>query len=139
MRRFFHGSLPFLDALRHHRLHKSLRLHLLDEHHRTPDDTHQQPKQRRISLFHADTEPAPLSGLSAYSMHRLSETHPVFNGSRDKLFPVEGVKDAYDTMQAVWQSQKAADRLVTKIWEEKHFFNKEMQKETLEFFNKWLK
>ena len=62
-----------------------------------------------------------------------------FNGSRDKLFPVEGVKDAYDTMQAVWQSQKAADRLVTKIWEEKHFFNKEMQKETLEFFNKWLK
>ena len=62
-----------------------------------------------------------------------------FNGSRDKLFPVEGVKDAYSTMQAVWQSQKAADRLVTKIWEEKHFFNKEMQKETLEFFNKWLK
>ncbi|MFR5760094.1 MAG: hypothetical protein ACLUE2_22675 [Bacteroides cellulosilyticus] len=55
------------------------------------------------------------------------------------MFPVEGVKDAYDTMQAVWQSQKAADRLVTKIWEEKHFFNKEMQKETLEFFNKWLK
>jgi len=56
-----------------------------------------------------------------------------------RLFPVEGVKDAYDTMQAVWQSQKAADRLITKIWEEKHFFNKEMQKETLEFFNKWLK
>ena len=62
-----------------------------------------------------------------------------FNGSQDKLFPVEGVKDAYNIMQTVWQSQKASDRLVTKIWEEKHFFNKEMQKETLEFFDKWLK
>ena len=62
-----------------------------------------------------------------------------FNGSQDKLFPVEGVKDAYNIMQTVWQSQKASERLVTKIWEEKHFFNKEMQKETLEFLDKWLK
>lgn len=62
-----------------------------------------------------------------------------FNGTQDKLFPVQGVKDAYATLQSVWESQQAADRLVTKIWEEKHFFNKEMQKETLEFFNKWLK
>lgn len=28
------------------------------------------------------------------------------------------------------------NRLVTKIWDEKHFFNKEMQEEVLEFFNK---
>lgn len=62
-----------------------------------------------------------------------------FNGTQDKLFPVEGVKDAYSIMQSVWQSQEVSDRLVTKIWEEKHFFNKEMQRETLEFFNKWLK
>lgn len=60
-----------------------------------------------------------------------------FNGTHDKLFPVEGVRDAYSTMQSVWKSQQAADRLVTRIWDEKHFFNKEMQKETLEFFNKW--
>ena len=60
-----------------------------------------------------------------------------FNGSKDKLFPVDGVKDAYQTMRAVWKSQDAEDRLVTKIWEEKHFFNKYMQRETLEFFNKW--
>lgn len=61
-----------------------------------------------------------------------------FNGIRDKLFPVEGVKDAYATMQSVWKSQHATDRLVTKLWDEKHFFSKAMQKETLEFFNKWL-
>lgn len=60
-----------------------------------------------------------------------------FNGSKDKLFPVEGVKDAYQTMRAVWKNQGAEDRLVTKIWEEKHFFNKDMQRETLEFFNRW--
>lgn len=62
-----------------------------------------------------------------------------FNGSKDKLFPIEGVKDAYQTMRTVWDSQHAGDRLVTKIWDEKHFFNKEMQEEVLEFFNKWLK
>lgn len=60
-----------------------------------------------------------------------------FNGTKDKLFPVEGVKEAYATMQAVWESRHASDRLVTKIWEEKHFFSKAMQRETLEFFNRW--
>ena len=62
-----------------------------------------------------------------------------FNGTQDKLFPIEGVKDAYQEMEAVWKSQGASDRLVTKLWDEKHFFNKEMQKETLEFFDRWLK
>lgn len=62
-----------------------------------------------------------------------------FNGTRDKLFPIEGVRDAYREMEAVWKSQGASDHLVTKLWNEKHFFNKEMQKETLEFFDRWLK
>lgn len=62
-----------------------------------------------------------------------------FNGTQDKLFPVKGVKDAYAIMQDVWKSQQVGEHLVTKLWEEKHFFNKAMQKETLEFFNKWLK
>ncbi|WP_373727389.1 dienelactone hydrolase family protein [Bacteroides heparinolyticus] len=62
-----------------------------------------------------------------------------FNGTQDKLFPMAGVKDAYATMQSVWKSRHAANRLVTKIWDEKHFFSQEMQNETLDFFNKWLK
>lgn len=61
-----------------------------------------------------------------------------FNGTQDKLFPIEGVRDAYREMETVWKSQGASDRLVTKLWDEKHFFNKEMQKETLEFFDRWL-
>lgn len=62
-----------------------------------------------------------------------------FNGTKDKLFPVAGVEDAYRTMRSVWENQQAADRLVTKLWEEKHFFNRQMQQETLEFFDRWLK
>lgn len=66
---------------------------------------------------------------------------PMFfiNGTKDKLFPIEGVKDAYKIMQAVWDSQNAGDKLKTKIWDSPHFFNKEMQRESLEFFNQHLK
>ena len=62
-----------------------------------------------------------------------------FNGTKDKLFPVQGVEDAYQTMRAVWNSQGADEKLVTKIWDEKHFFNRAMQQETLDFFDRWLK
>ncbi len=62
-----------------------------------------------------------------------------FNGTKDKLFPVKGVEDAYSILHKVWSSQHASEKLVTKLWDEKHFFNKSMQKETLEFFDKWLK
>ena len=62
-----------------------------------------------------------------------------FNGTRDKLFPTEGVEDAYRHLHTVWESQGVSDRLVTKLWNEKHFFNREMQQETLEFFDRWLK
>ena len=59
-----------------------------------------------------------------------------FNGSRDKLFPVEGVENAYATMREVWHDQKADDMLTTKIWDEKHFFNKKMQEEVYKFFKR---
>lgn len=67
---------------------------------------------------------------------------PMFfiNGAKDKLFPVEGVKDAYRIMRQVWDSRQAGDKLKTKLWDDSpHFFNKEMQKESLEFFDKYLK
>ena len=62
-----------------------------------------------------------------------------FNGLRDKLFPVNGVKDAYKSLHSTWNSQNADNKLVTKFWDGPHFFSKEMQKETLEFFDKFLK
>ena len=63
----------------------------------------------------------------------------LFNGTRDKLFPVEGVNDAYREMQSVWKSQGTSDRLVTRLWDETHFFNREMQQAVLAFFDRWLK
>lgn len=59
-----------------------------------------------------------------------------FNGKQDKLMPIEGVENCYRIMHEVWKSQKAEDKLVTKIWDEKHFFNKAMQKEVIDFFDK---
>ena len=62
-----------------------------------------------------------------------------FNGTKDKLFPVDGVRASYEVMRKAWQAKGADDRLITKLWEEKHFFNKAQQREVVEFFNKYLK
>lgn len=59
-----------------------------------------------------------------------------FNGDRDKLFPVPGVEASYGVMREVWHSQGKDDRLVTKIWPEKHFLNRAMQEEIADFFDK---
>ena len=61
-----------------------------------------------------------------------------FNGTRDKLFPVDGVKASYEVMQKAWAKHGAADKLITKLWDEKHFFNKAQQKEVVEFFEREL-
>lgn len=62
-----------------------------------------------------------------------------FNGTKDKLFPTEGVNEAYREMRNVWDTRQAGDKLVTKLWNEKHFFSKEMLKEVIVFFNQYLK
>lgn len=59
-----------------------------------------------------------------------------FNGDRDKLFPVPGVENAYRIMREVWSEQGANKKLTTKIWQEKHFFNRAMQAEVKDFFDK---
>ena len=61
-----------------------------------------------------------------------------FNGTRDKLFPVDGVNASYEIMQKAWAEHGAADKLITKLWDEKHFFNKAQQKEVVEFFEREL-
>ncbi|GLX99688.1 alpha/beta fold hydrolase [Actinoplanes sp. NBRC 101535] len=52
----------------------------------------------------------------------------VFNGGADTLFTAEGVRVAYTKMRAVWESQRAGDHLVTRVWPELgHAFPAEMQ------------
>ena len=57
------------------------------------------------------------------------------NGLKDKLFPVEGVKSAYDTMRQVWESQGAGAHFRARLYDLPHFCSKEIQQSVLDFFN----
>ena len=52
----------------------------------------------------------------------------LFDGETDPLFTPAGVQGAYDRMAEVWRSQRAGDRLHTRIWPGLgHIFTSEMQ------------
>ncbi len=61
------------------------------------------------------------------------------NGTKDKLFPVPGVKDAFAEMHKVWKSQGADNLLDTELWEIPHSCGLKAQKKMLEFLDKNLK
>ena len=60
------------------------------------------------------------------------------NGSQDRLFSVAGVRKAFATMHEVWDSQGAADKLETELWDMPHSCGLNSQKRVLEFFRKYL-
>ena len=61
------------------------------------------------------------------------------NGTKDKLFPVPGVKDAFAEMHKVWKSQGADNLLDTELWEIPHSCELKAQEKMLEFLDKNLK
>ena len=61
-----------------------------------------------------------------------------YNGEQDGLFPVPSVKEAYAKMRRIWESQNAGDRLVTKLWDVPHEFNREMQAEAFQWLDEQL-
>lgn len=61
------------------------------------------------------------------------------NGDKDKLFPLPGVKKAFDIMHDVWKSQGADKNLTTEIWDMKHECPPRAQDAVLNFFDKHLK
>ena len=61
------------------------------------------------------------------------------NGTKDKLFPVPGVKDAFAEMHKVWKSQGADNLLDTELWESPHSCGLKAQEKMLEFLDKNLK
>lgn len=65
---------------------------------------------------------------------------PMFflSGKQDKLFPEAGVRDAFDTMHKVWNSQKADDKLRTELWDMPHDCGVKVQQAVLDFLDKWL-
>ena len=61
------------------------------------------------------------------------------NGSQDKLFPVAGVKKAFQIMHDTWDSQGCGDRLITELWDMPHSCGKKSQQYVLDFFDKYLR
>ena len=61
------------------------------------------------------------------------------NGTKDKLFPVPGVKDAFAEMYKVWKSQGADNLLDTELWDIPHSCGLKAQEKMLEFLDKNLK
>ena len=61
------------------------------------------------------------------------------NGTKDKLFPVPGVKDAFSEMHQVWKSQEADNLLDTELWDIPHSCGLKAQEKMLEFLDKNLK
>ena len=61
------------------------------------------------------------------------------NGTKDKLFPVPGVKDAFAEMHKVWKSQGADNLLETELWDIPHSCGLKAQEKMLEFLDKNLK
>ena len=60
------------------------------------------------------------------------------NGSQDKLFPVAGVKKAFQIMHEGWESQGVGDRIETELWEMPHSCALRSQQRVLLFFQKYL-
>lgn len=61
------------------------------------------------------------------------------NGTKDKLFPVHGVKDAFSEMHKVWKSQGVDNLLDTELWDIPHSCGLKAQEKMLEFLDKNLK
>ncbi len=57
-------------------------------------------------------------------------------GSHDDLFPVESINEAYAKMRKVWDSQKAGNNLVTKIYDSPNEFNLLMQSDAFLWLEK---
>lgn len=59
----------------------------------------------------------------------------LISGDSDKLFAPEGIKDAFQTLHATWQSQGADTRLTTELWPMGHECGEKVQQRLME----WLK
>lgn len=63
----------------------------------------------------------------------------LINGETDKLFKPHAVKECYDTMHKVWDSQGVGDKLETHLLPQGHEMPRGVQKMALDFLDRWLK
>ena len=62
----------------------------------------------------------------------------VINGSQDRLFPLEGVKAAFEKVGRCYQKAGAPERQRCSLYDAPHQFNLEMQKEAWEWIGRWI-
>lgn len=60
------------------------------------------------------------------------------NGTQDHLFPVRGVKPAFDEMHKAWKAAGAPQNLDTELWNIKHSCGKAVQNKVLQFLQQHL-
>jgi dienelactone hydrolase len=60
-------------------------------------------------------------------------------GSRDGLFPVESIQEAFSKMRQVWDSQDAGENLITRLYDSPHEFNLLMQNDAFKWLDKVFK
>ena len=60
-------------------------------------------------------------------------------GNRDGLFPVETIQEAFGKMRKVWESQKAGDRLATRLYDAPHQYNLAMQEDAFRWLEQQLR
>ena len=97
--------------------------------------------QTRGQSSYAFTHPGLFNYLDYPDVASLACPKPMlfYNGEEDGLFPVPSVREAYAKMRRVWESQKAGDRLETKLWPVPHVFNVEMQEQAFAWLDRQLK
>ena len=112
-------------------------------------------RQREIALLQEIYESPRAEFVAVYGRRRIGKTYLIdkphiaslacpkpmlfINGTKDKLFPVPGVKDAFAEMRKVWKSQGADNLLDTELWEIPHSCGLKAQEKMLEFLDKNLK
>ena len=97
--------------------------------------------QTRGQSAYSMTHPGLFNYLDYPDVGSLACPKPMlfFNGTQDKLFPVDSVRDAYAKMRRVWESQNVGNRLVTELWDVPHEFNAAMQDKAFAWLDRILK
>jgi dienelactone hydrolase len=62
----------------------------------------------------------------------------VINGSRDRLFALDGVKAAFDKIQRCYAKAGAPERQRCRLYDAPHEFNVDMQAEAWEWLRRWM-
>src|SRR5947209_8199701 len=62
----------------------------------------------------------------------------IINGSKDKLFDLEGVRQSFDKIRACYKKAEIADKVRARFYDTPHEFNRDMQAEAWEWLKKWV-